>query len=92
MTTPKGTIRANAHISEDAALQRLLDTASIDAALRENITTRAVELVERIRTDSDPGMMELFLGEYGLSSDEGVALMCLAEALLRVPDSKRWTR
>ena len=32
-------------------------------------------------------MMELFLGEYGLSSEEGVALMCLAEALLRVPDA-----
>ncbi|MGI9353700.1 MAG: bifunctional proline dehydrogenase/L-glutamate gamma-semialdehyde dehydrogenase PutA [Rhizobiaceae bacterium] len=88
MTTPKDTIRTNAHISEDAALQRLLDTVNIDAALRESITTRAVELVERIRADSDPGMMELFLGEYGLSSDEGVALMCLAEALLRVPDAE----
>ena len=88
MATPKDTIRANAHISEDAALQRLLDTVNIDAVLRESITTRAVELVERIRADSDPGMMELFLGEYGLSSDEGVALMCLAEALLRVPDAE----
>jgi len=88
MTTPIETIRANAHICEDAALKRLLDTADIDYALRTRITSRAVELVERIRADSDPGMMELFLGEYGLSSDEGVALMCLAEALLRVPDSE----
>jgi RHH-type proline utilization regulon transcriptional repressor/proline dehydrogenase/delta 1-pyrroline-5-carboxylate dehydrogenase len=32
--------------------------------------------------------MELFLAEYGLSSEEGVALMCLAEALLRVPDAQ----
>jgi RHH-type proline utilization regulon transcriptional repressor/proline dehydrogenase/delta 1-pyrroline-5-carboxylate dehydrogenase len=31
--------------------------------------------------------MELFLAEYGLSSEEGIALMCLAEALLRVPDA-----
>ena len=31
--------------------------------------------------------MEVFLAEYGLSTDEGVALMCLAEALLRVPDA-----
>ena len=31
--------------------------------------------------------MEVFLAEYGLSTDEGVALMCLAEALLRVPDT-----
>ena len=32
--------------------------------------------------------MEVFLAEYGLSTDEGVALMCLAEALLRVPDTE----
>ena len=32
-------------------------------------------------------MMEVFLAEYGLSTDEGVSLMCLAEALLRVPDA-----
>ena len=31
--------------------------------------------------------MQSFLAEYGLSTDEGVALMCLAEALLRVPDA-----
>ena len=36
---------------------------------------------------SAPGLMEVFLAEYGLSTDEGVALMCLAEALLRVPDA-----
>ena len=33
-------------------------------------------------------MMENFLAEYGLTTREGVALMCLAEALLRVPDAK----
>jgi RHH-type transcriptional regulator, proline utilization regulon repressor / proline dehydrogenase / delta 1-pyrroline-5-carboxylate dehydrogenase len=32
--------------------------------------------------------MEVFLAEYGLSTDEGIALMCLAEALLRVPDAE----
>lgn len=31
--------------------------------------------------------MEVFLAEYGLSNSEGIALMCLAEALLRVPDA-----
>ena len=37
---------------------------------------------------SSPTVMEAFLAEYGLSSDEGVGLMCLAEALLRVPDAE----
>ena len=80
------TIR-NAHlISESAALQALLQSADLDASVRKRITDRAVDIVRHIRDSSDPGMMELFLSEYGLSSDEGVALMCLAEALLRVPD------
>ena len=72
--------------SETKAISALLASSNIDDALRGRICDRAIELVERIREDSTPNMMELFLGEYGLSSDEGVALMCLAEALLRVPD------
>jgi hypothetical protein len=51
------------------------------------LSARAARLVEAIRGDSRPGLMEVFLAEYGLSTDEGVALMCLAEALLRVPDA-----
>ncbi len=73
---------------EDEAVAALLASSAIDADLRNRVGERAVELVERIREDSSAGMMELFLGEYGLSSDEGVALMCLAEALLRVPDGE----
>ncbi|MEO1398760.1 MAG: proline dehydrogenase family protein, partial [Pseudomonadota bacterium] len=71
---------------EALKLRRLIVDAAIADTTHMRIKTRAIELVERIRTDSRPGMMELFLGEYGLSSEEGIALMCLAEALLRVPD------
>jgi len=39
-----------------------------------------------MRNSGNPGLMEMFLAEYGLSTNEGIALMCLAEALLRVPD------
>ena len=41
-----------------------------------------------VRASSDPRLMEVFLSAYGLSTKEGVALMCLAEALLRVPDTE----
>ena len=86
MTDLRQTIRI-AHTSpESEILQHLIKRGGFDTGLLQRITDRAVELVHRIREDTDPGMMELFLGEYGLSSDEGVALMCLAEALLRVPD------
>lgn len=57
-----------------------------DIKLRSRIQARAEVLVRHLREDSKPGLMELMLAEYGLSTDEGVALMCLAEALLRVPD------
>ena len=75
-------------IEENEALEMLISSAKIDANLRERISQRGIELVERIRERDDTGMMELFLSEYGLSTDEGVALMCLAEALLRVPDDE----
>lgn len=80
--------RAAKSVDETAALENLIANASIDKVLREKISQRGIELVERIRERDDTGMMELFLSEYGLSTDEGVALMCLAEALLRVPDDE----
>ena len=54
---------------------------------RQRISAHAAELVRKIRGHARPGLMEVFLAEYGLSTDEGIALMCLAEALLRVPDA-----
>jgi RHH-type proline utilization regulon transcriptional repressor/proline dehydrogenase/delta 1-pyrroline-5-carboxylate dehydrogenase len=75
-------------ITSKDALASLVSQSGINKELRDAISRRGVELVERIRERDDSGMMELFLSEYGLSTDEGVALMCLAEALLRVPDDE----
>ena len=76
------------HLADEATvLQRLQDIAPISADLRTRASQRATDLVRDIRALDDPGLMEVFLAEYGLSTDEGVALMCLAEALLRVPDT-----
>ena len=77
------------HLAEDSVvIQALIDQAKISKTEREAFSRRAVKMVSDIRADDNPGLMELFLAEYGLSTDEGVALMCLAEALLRVPDSE----
>ena len=69
----------------------LIATLAAQAALspeaRVRISDRAAGLVRQIRTGARPGLMEQFLAEYGLSTREGVALMCLAEAMLRVPDA-----
>lgn len=81
-------LRAN-HLRDDAAVIRnLTDEAGLDASLRAAARNRATDLVQSIRSDDSPGLMEVFLAEYGLSTNEGVALMCLAEALLRVPDTE----
>lgn len=73
--------------SEQDILDELIAALDLDEKSRALITRDAVALVERIRRHSEPSLMEAFLSEYGLSTDEGVALMCLAEALLRVPDA-----
>ncbi len=80
-------IRKNHLADEQLVLTNLISCANISKTILKNISSTASDLVEQIRADDQPGLMEVFLAEYGLSSDEGVALMCLAEALLRVPDA-----
>ncbi|MEM6304376.1 MAG: bifunctional proline dehydrogenase/L-glutamate gamma-semialdehyde dehydrogenase PutA [Pseudomonadota bacterium] len=75
------------YADHDMVLQELVATAALTQPDRQAICARAAKLVHDIRATSAPGLMEVFLAEYGLSTDEGVALMCLAEALLRVPDA-----
>jgi RHH-type proline utilization regulon transcriptional repressor/proline dehydrogenase/delta 1-pyrroline-5-carboxylate dehydrogenase len=91
MTTPMTLRRAidAQYLADEAALLRdLSDRADLDPAARRAITDGAADLVRRIRGAAAPGLMEVFLAEYGLSTEEGIALMCLAEALLRVPDAE----
>ncbi|MEO0542646.1 MAG: bifunctional proline dehydrogenase/L-glutamate gamma-semialdehyde dehydrogenase PutA [Pseudomonadota bacterium] len=76
----------NKRQSEGELLAALVRDAQLDAQTRTAIIDRASALVTKIREETQPGLMEVFLAEYGLSTDEGIALMCLAEALLRVPD------
>ena len=74
------------YVDESSALAELVEAAALSNADRERICAAAADLVRRIRNTAHPGLMEVFLAEYGLSTDEGIALMCLSEALLRVPD------
>ncbi|NKX40586.1 bifunctional proline dehydrogenase/L-glutamate gamma-semialdehyde dehydrogenase, partial [Rhodobacteraceae bacterium R_SAG2] len=82
------TIDARTYAEPDALLTELKAQADLSPEDRAKITADAAGLVRDIRGTSAPGMMEVFLAEYGLSTEEGVALMCLAEALLRVPDAE----
>ena len=80
-------VRAAATAAEPDVQARLVAEAGLDPAARAAITREAERLVERVRAGGAGGMLEGFLSEYSLSNHEGIALMCLAEALLRVPDT-----
>ena len=66
----------------------LLDQASLTPARTVRARALATRLVEALRAKAPSGGVEGLIHEYALSSQEGVALMCLAEALLRIPDDE----
>ncbi|ATI40920.1 bifunctional proline dehydrogenase/L-glutamate gamma-semialdehyde dehydrogenase [Pacificitalea manganoxidans] len=85
---PLTRIEAAKHAPEAPLLETLIAQANLSPADRAAIHAEATDLVKKVRADARPGLMEVFLAEYGLSTEEGIALMCLAEALLRVPDAE----
>src|ERR1700730_9297754 len=73
---------------DDELAANLLAGTHRDSAAESRIDTRATKLVEAIRAKAGGlGGVEEFLHAYSLSTKEGLALMVLAEALLRVPDA-----
>ncbi len=72
---------------EHKVIHEMIAGAQLSQAERDAISARAAELVRSVRKNAKSTIMEKFLAEYGLTTKEGVALMCLAEALLRVPDN-----
>ncbi|MBP5857746.1 bifunctional proline dehydrogenase/L-glutamate gamma-semialdehyde dehydrogenase PutA [Marivibrio halodurans] len=72
---------------ETACIESLLGQLDLKDQSRANIDSYARKLVETVRKETaHQGGIDAFLHEYGLSTQEGVLLMCVAEALLRVPD------
>ena len=73
---------------ETATIERLLPLAALDADQTARIATTATRLVNAVRLQQRGRIgIESFLQEFKLSSQEGVLLMCIAEALLRIPDT-----
>jgi RHH-type transcriptional regulator, proline utilization regulon repressor / proline dehydrogenase / delta 1-pyrroline-5-carboxylate dehydrogenase len=72
---------------ETEAVDNMLAQAALPPAERDLVLARATELVARVRAKAhEQSAVESFMREYDLSSEEGVLLMCVAEALLRIPD------
>ena len=73
-------------IEEHAALAPLAKAARLTAAERARVVAQARQLLAELRAPGRAGWVDQFLAEYSLSSEEGAALLGLAEAYLRVPD------
>ncbi len=71
---------------EAECVSALLEQATLPEAERKQIRATARKLIEALRAKHKGTGVEGLVHEYSLSSQEGVALMCLAEALLRIPD------
>ncbi len=73
---------------EQSLVRELTEIADPGDVMRQKIQATARDLVEAVRRQSDDdGGIDKFLQQYDLSSEEGVLLMCIAEALLRIPDA-----
>ncbi len=74
---------------ETPVVRSLADLARLPPERREAVQRRALALVNAVRGAKPSGSgLDAFLREYHLGSREGVILMCLAEALLRIPDAE----
>lgn len=80
-------ITAAYRLEEADALAPLIEAATLPATTRAAIADTARTLVTTLRANHRGTGVEGLVQEYALSSQEGVALMCLAEALLRIPDA-----
>lgn len=88
-TGPRAALTAGWVRDEAEHVRHLLELARLPAADRDAAQATAAELVQRVRARAqDQGAIEAFMRQYDLGSEEGVLLMCVAEALLRIPDQE----
>jgi RHH-type transcriptional regulator, proline utilization regulon repressor / proline dehydrogenase / delta 1-pyrroline-5-carboxylate dehydrogenase len=74
---------------EQATVRARIETAALDDEARGQIVAQARDFVRAIReAEEDIQGIDALMAEYDLSSEEGIVLMCLAEALLRIPDGE----
>jgi RHH-type proline utilization regulon transcriptional repressor/proline dehydrogenase/delta 1-pyrroline-5-carboxylate dehydrogenase len=87
LESQRQSIREHGAWPEDRTVTRLLRNLELTGGARHRTVEVAMGLVEgaRARRDERP-FLDAFLQEFGLSNQEGIALMCIAEALLRIPD------
>jgi RHH-type proline utilization regulon transcriptional repressor/proline dehydrogenase/delta 1-pyrroline-5-carboxylate dehydrogenase len=85
---PLGSVSDKYLADEESLVNELIEVADSGQTARTKIQGTAAKLVRAVRKQSaKEGGIDAFLQQYDLSSEEGVLLMCIAEALLRIPDA-----
>ena len=86
-------INANYRRDETSVVGEILNGVDLSDEVRHRSENRARRFVEVMReTSKQHAALDTLLAEYKLSTREGLALMCLAEALLRIPDRQNADR
>ena len=88
LTAARAQMRNLHRAPEPEVMRGLLPAATLDAPTRENVENRALGLLADLRAAQGEGWVNRFLHQYRLNTQEGVALLSLAEAFLRVPDAE----
>lgn len=89
LQSPVGAAINARYLTDEAeCVRELIALARPEPAQAQAVSALALELVEAVRSNrTRKGGLDAFLKQYDLGSREGVILMCLAEALLRIPDA-----
>ncbi len=88
MTHARAAIADALFADETSLVLKLADDAALGSSDKARVAKLASGLVQRVRDQRGAqGGIDAFMQQFSLSSEEGVVLMCLAEALLRIPDA-----
>jgi RHH-type transcriptional regulator, proline utilization regulon repressor / proline dehydrogenase / delta 1-pyrroline-5-carboxylate dehydrogenase len=89
MNSAQKAISDHLFADETSLVLRLAAEAALDATQKQRVESLARRLVSTVRSNrTSQGGIDAFMQQFSLSSEEGVVLMCLAEALLRIPDAE----
>ena len=89
LTSCRTAISKAGRVSEQSAVRSHMVRYPFNSSLRQRILVEAELLVSCCRQRSaEKSLLDFFILEFGLSNEEGVALMCICEALLRIPDNE----
>jgi RHH-type transcriptional regulator, proline utilization regulon repressor / proline dehydrogenase / delta 1-pyrroline-5-carboxylate dehydrogenase len=89
MLPDRSAIANHLFADETALVRKLAAEAQLSEGDTEAVQQRAIALVQSVRAGrKTQGSIDAFMQQFSLSSEEGVVLMCLAEALLRIPDAE----